>query len=255
MEMKQLLEALDRWHGGIPEELLLEAVEMEDEIRPTLRAAVEVAARNPKVFLDDPELNLYYWAAYLLAHFEDTKALPSMLRLFGLNGGEFAPLVADMIEEDGALLLANVGMDNPEALTGLLLDGKAPEANRQAAVEGLGFLCCWGVVEPARVEEDYRQGLATLGKDDTYLGGVIMDAAADLNLRGLAGDLTAAYDRGAIARADFEFIADWLHDPEFEPPPPFMHLTQSIDDIVEFFEAKLEEERTIEEGLPGEGKD
>src|SRR2546429_3337088 len=107
----------------------------------------------------------------------------------------------------------------------------------------LGFHCAWGELEPARVEAEYRRTLENLDKKSDMLSMELVNGAADLDLRNLAPDVTRAHDRGLIDDDDFEFLAEWLHDPDFVPPPPYLHLVQGIDDIVDFFEDKFEETR------------
>jgi hypothetical protein len=252
MRAGQILYELDRWdEEEVPEELLLAAVDEKEEIVPDLIAAIEDAAKNLATLINDPSHQLYYWAIYLLTHFKTTEAFPAVLDFFKLNGTEFSPLVSDIIDEDGAMILGNLCGGKIEPICEILHDPKAPEANRCAAAVALGFLCVWGELDSARVETEYRRALENLDKESDFLAMELVNGAADLNLRSLGSDVTRAHDRGLVNDDDFEFVAEWLHDDDFVPPPPYMHLVQAIDDIVEFFENKFEESQLLQ-GLDGE---
>lgn len=247
MSVEELLRELDAWHGGIPVKLLETAVARQEEVTPGLIAALEDVAAHSQKYADDPERGLYFWAAYLLAHFTEERAFPAMLRLFELNR-DFAPLVEEMIVEDGALLLANVCGGDAEPIVRMMRNASAPSENREAAATALGFLCAWGELDEERVEEEYRAVFQSLTRQDGMLSMTLLQNSMDLNLRGLQSDITRAHDLGAIDDADFDDAAEWLHDPDYDGPPPFMHLNQAIDDIVEFFENKIELEETGDEG-------
>jgi hypothetical protein len=252
MTIQEILRGLDTWdeEEEVPADLLLAAVDEKDEIVSDLIRAIEDATKNPGKYIADPDRQLYYWAVYLLTYFQSTEAFEPVLNFFKLNGTEFSPIVSDIIDEDGAMILANLCGGKIEPIIDILHDSSAPEPNRSAAAVALGFLCVAGELEPERVEAEYRRALENLTKDTTWLAMELVNGAADLDLRELAADVTRAHDRGLVSDDDFEFLAEWLHDPDFVPPPPYMHLVQSIDDIVEFFEAKYEEDRIMEKFDP-----
>jgi hypothetical protein len=248
MRAGQILYELDRWdEEEVPEELLLAAVDEQDEITPDLIAAIEDVVNSPEKHINEPDRQLYYWAIYLLTHFNATEAFSAVLNLFKLNGTEFSPLVSDIIDEDGAMILANLCGRNIDPICEMLHDTKALESNRCAAAVALGFLCVWGELARDRVETEYRRALENLDKDSDLLAMELVNGAADLNLRALGPDITRAHDRGLVSDDDFEFIAEWLHDDDFVAPPPYMLLVQGIDDIVEFFENKFEESQLLQD--------
>ena len=254
MNVDKILSGLDKWdEDGIPADLLLDAVDAKQEITPHLIRAVEAVAKNPAEFSREDAGQLYYWAVYLLTHFEAAESFPAVLDLFALNKTEFRPLVFDIVAEDGAMILANLCGGNIEPISAMLQDATAPDESRSAAAIALGFRCLWGELEPERIEAEFRRALETLSEKDVLLGMELVNGAVDLQLRGLAPDVTRAFDRGVVKQDDFDFVAEWLHDPDFESPPPYMLLNQTIEDIVEFFEGKLEEERMLEEF--GDGDD
>jgi len=254
MQIREILDGLDRWdEEEVPVDLLLAAVNAEDEIIPDLIVAIQDATKTPIKYIREPDHQLYYWAIYLLTYFNDSEAFVPVLEFFKLNGTEFSPIVSDIIDEDGAMILANLCGGNIDPICAILHDAKAPEPNRCAAAVALGFLCVAGEVGPDRVETEYRRALQSLDKESDFLAMELVNGAADLNLRALGPDVTRAHDRGLVNNDDFEFIAEWLHDDDFVPPPPYMHLVQGIDDIVEFFENKFEESRLLQgEGLDGD---
>jgi len=256
MKPHEILKALDRWHNGIPDDLLNDAVDQQEDITPGLIAALEEVAQKPDTFLQDPERNLFYWGAYLLAHFEEPKALLPMVNLLKLDGGKYAPLVEDFFE-DAPLLLANVSGENKEPIIELAR-GAFTEQLRETAVDTLGLLCAWGAIDPVIVEREYKSILESLRPENAWLGAVLTNAAMDLGMRDLGVTIRAAYDRNAVDRdlADIDLFAEWLIETDFEAPPPFVHLRQSIDDIVEFFHEKMREDLMLDgadEDLPPEG--
>src|SRR5262249_24851971 len=102
-------------------DLLLAAVDEKDEILPDLILAIEDAAKNPANYVNG-EHQLYYWAVYLLTYFETGDAFATVLRLFKLNATEFSPIVSDIIDEDGAMILANLCGGNVDPIVDLLHD-------------------------------------------------------------------------------------------------------------------------------------
>jgi hypothetical protein len=246
-DMSTLLEKLDQWHDGIPKELLKQAVKERETVTPGLIASLEEVAASPQTFLDHPERNLYYWAAYLLAHFEEEKALPAMLNVVRLSGGPFNDVVADLVGEDGAMLLANVSGNKTEEIATLLHDSKVGEEGRIAAADALGMLCAWGNVDSEIVQKEFRKALETISAKQSLLGATIVNASMDLDFRELAAAIQAAFDREVVDRdiAEWDFVGEWLHDEDFQPPPPYLLTVQAIEDIVEFFEEKVSEEEMI----------
>lgn len=241
MNAKELLHQFDLWHEGIPKDLLREAVRRRAEVTPGLIAAIEEVAENPKPFFDDPERNLYYWAAYLLAHFEEKAAFPAMVRLTRASAGEYGDVVCDLVQEDGAMLLANVSGGEIGPICELLHDPTAGEDARVAAADALGLLHAWGAIDAERAGREFQRALDETTEKESFFGATVVNAATDLNLRKLEWAIKSAYERGVVDKeiADFEFVGEWLHDPDFQPPPPYAHIVQSIDDIVEFFEEKV----------------
>jgi hypothetical protein len=256
MRIKEILNGLDKWdEDEIPADLLLDAVDAKEEITPHLIYAVEDVAKNPANYADEDASQLYYWAIYLLTHFQATEAFPAVIGLFAITKTDHKSLVFDIISEDGAMILSNLCGGNLDPICAILQDAEAPDESRSAAAVALGFLCLWGELEPERIEAEFRRALETLSEKDVFLGMELINGAVDLQLRGLAPDVTRAFDRGVVKQDDFDFVAEWLHDPDFEPPPPYMLLHQNIEDIVEFFEQKLEEERMLEEFGGDDGED
>lgn len=242
MSAEELLKQLDDWHEGIPANLLREAARRRAEVTPGLIAAIEEVVDDPKPFFEDPERNLYYWAAYLLTYFEEKAAFPSMVGLVRVSGGECGDVVSDLVQEDGAMLLANVCGGEIEPICKLLHDQAAGEDARVAAADALGMLHAWGAIEAERVALEFKRALDETWEKESYFAATVVNAATDLNLRQLASAIKEAYDRGVVDKdmADFEFVGEWLHDPDFRPPPPYALYVQSIDDIVEFFEEKAQ---------------
>lgn len=255
MNVAEILKGLDSPHEEIPADLLRAAVEQREEITPGLIAAIDDVASSPQFFIEHPERALYFWATYLLVHFEEPRALPAILRLFDLNSSQFRDLVREMVASDGGFILANVAGENIDALARILQDKSAPESSREAAANAMGYRCAWGVLDSSYIEGQYREALLSLKPSQEWLATVISNNAADLNLRGLAPEITLVHERGLIDPDDFDFIAEWMNDPGFEGPPPFIVHIQGIDDIVEFFEEREREEAMIASIASGKAAD
>jgi hypothetical protein len=255
METDELLKALDQFHGGIPKRLLREAVEKKEQITPGLIASLVEVAEKPETFLENPERNLYYWAAYLLAHFETTEAHGPIINVLKLGDGKYLPLVEDLLD-DVPLLLANTAGGKVEGIIESLHHGGSARL-REGAADALGLLFLWDVIEAGTIIPEYKRALEELEEKDSWLGAIITVAAIDLNLRELGPTILAAYDRNVIDRdfAEMDYFAEWQHDPDFCGPPAYTHIPQSIEDIEEFFEEKLKEAEMVEGFDPGIGMD
>lgn len=249
MTVYAILEGLKHWdEDEIPEELLRAATDAREEITPELIRALEEVAENPDRFIEGDNGNLFYWAMYLLASFEEPAALKPITTLFRLPAEETDELLGDAIPADGPALLAQTCGDDVGPIAELLEDDDAPDDARSAAAEAIGLLVNAGIVAPEQAVESFRRTLKTLTTDDTWVGAAIVNVAMEFDLRDLAPDVGAAYDREVVDRdvAEFDLAAEWLHDPDYEAAPALTMLTRPIDDIVEFFREKAQENEMLE---------
>jgi hypothetical protein len=244
-----ILEGLKHWdEDEVPEELLRAATDAREEITPDLVRSLEEVAENPDRFVEGDDGNLFYWALYLLASFEEPAALRAITRLFALPAEATDELLGDAIPADGPAILAQTAGDNISAIAELLENEDAAEDSRSAAAEAIGLLVNAGAVAPDEAVEIFRRTLKNLDREDTWVGAAIVNVAMEFDLRDLASDITNAYDREVVDRdvAEYDLAAEWLHDPDYEAAPALTMLTRPIDDIVEFFREKAEENDMLE---------
>lgn len=249
MTVYAILEGLKHWdEEEVPEELLRAATDAREEITPDLVRSLEEVAENPERFVEGDDGNLFYWALYLLASFEEPAALRAITRLFALPAEETDELLGDAIPADGPAILAQTAGDDISPIVELLEDPEAAEDARSAAAEAIGLLVNAGAVSPEDATEVFRRTLKSLTREDTWVGAAIVNVAMEFDLRDLAPDITSAYDREVVDRdvAEYDLAAEWLHDPDYEAAPALTMLTRPIDDIVEFFREKAEENDMLE---------
>lgn len=249
MTVYAILEGLKHWdEEEVPEELLRAATDAREEIAPDLVRSLEEVAENPERFVEGDDGNLFYWALYLLASFEEPTALRAITRLFALPAEETDELLGDAIPADGPAILAQTAGEDISPIVELLEDAEAAEDARSAAAEAIGLLVNAGAVSPEDATEVFRRTLKSLTREDTWVGAAIVNVAMEFDLRDLAPDITSAYDREVVDRdvAEYDLAAEWLHDPDYEAAPALTMLTRPIDDIVEFFREKAEENDMLE---------
>lgn len=218
-----------------PTEALRAAEAQRAELTPRfLTCLVEVIA-HPALLEADPDLQLPFFAMYLLAAWRETRAHPLLLGFLRLPGDQCVDLSGDIVTEDMNWMLAQTAGGNPRGLVALARDPRVNEWARCAAIQALSLLTAWGELPRETLVGHYRELIAAAGpptsvaEPDPALAEIIC-CALDLQLVELRDEVLALMDRGWIDESMVggrdEVAAEFMRPP-FRPPP------KPIDDVVE----------------------
>jgi len=145
-----------------PKALIEEMIQRREEMIPALLAVVEDAGKHPKNYIDNDRWKALDFGAYLLAQFRETRAFKPLCTTLGHSAKVTEDLWGDLICEDMGRILASVYDGDDSPLRDLMLNRKAYEFARGAAVPRT-YLCLLQAGKISRKElETYTEEL--LGK-------------------------------------------------------------------------------------------
>ena len=235
MSPDEIIAQLTRVQRRPPVEALRAANDHRAELTPRLLASlVEVVAR-PAVLEEDPDLQLPFFAMYLLAAWRERLAHPLLLGFLRLPGDQAVDLSGDIVTEDMDRILAQTSGGDPQGLISLAGDPAVNEWARMAAIKALALLTAWGELPRETLIEHYRRLIIaegpprSLGDPSPVLAEVVC-CALDLPLVEMRDELLALMDRGWIDEmmvGSREDVAADFEQPPLRPPD------QPIDDGVE----------------------
>ncbi|MEP7310915.1 MAG: DUF1186 domain-containing protein [Acidobacteriota bacterium] len=217
----------------------LEALESADGhrtalVEPLLRA-IEGGLAHPTTASPD-EASLFSYALYLLAKWREPRAYPYVVRWLSMPGEAPFDIAGDIVTQDGARILAAVCDGDLEPIKSLIVDRRANEYGRDAAVTALALLAAWAEV-PRNTILAVFQWLAREGLErepsQAWVG--LACACADIEAVELFPELRRAYADGLID--PMAVHASELDEVEAEPRGRTLDKTRDrwppIDDVVE----------------------
>jgi hypothetical protein len=136
--VEDILADLNVWTGQPKIHLVHEAFERWGAIVPHLLAHLEQVIADPDGYLNEDH-DLLPYALVLLAHFREERAHTLMLSLFSLPGDLTLDLVGDMRTTALPALLLRTCGGSLDGIKTLILNRKADEFIRWAAMESLGL--------------------------------------------------------------------------------------------------------------------
>ena len=81
MQISELLDELDRYHGPFPRHLVDECIASREEITPQLLEILDELSQHPEAWPDFGGM-VHIWAMFLLAYFRERRAYPVLVALF-----------------------------------------------------------------------------------------------------------------------------------------------------------------------------
>jgi len=234
--LDEILSALTRVQDAPPVEALAAAGENRAELTPRLLACLADVVAQPALLEGDRDIELPFYAMYLLAAWREAAAHPLLLGFLRLPGEQCLELSGDIVTQDMDRMLAQTAGGE---LRGLLALARGPAVNvyaRMAAIKALSHLTAWGELPRESLVAHYRELLAAAGPpehadDPGPLLGQYVCCALDLGLVELRDELLVAMDRGWIeesfvgSRDDVE--ADFARPPK-PPESPIDNVARAI---------------------------
>lgn len=137
ISISDLLTAFKNFDGSYRRHEVDAAVEMQEEITPHLLAILEDILRAPEQYSEDTNRFDHIYALMLLAHFRETRAHESLIKIASLSHNVLFDMFGEMVTEDfGQMLLETCGGDLA-LIENLLRNKEADDYARGAAAEAL----------------------------------------------------------------------------------------------------------------------
>ncbi|MGA3372938.1 MAG: DUF1186 domain-containing protein [Terracidiphilus sp.] len=201
MEIDEIIEQFEWFHGKFERDAVEAAVARRDEIIPELLAVLEEIA-NPEIAAEldaDGDYMAHLYAMFLLAQFRETRAYPIMLRIALLPGDLLDSLFGDCITEHFGRVLASVCGGDLKGIQSLIENPVADEWVRGAGLGGLVTLIAAGIKSREEIlsyfAELFRGKLTD--KNDIVWSDLI-SYSTDLCASELIGEIERAYEQELV---------------------------------------------------------
>jgi hypothetical protein len=229
----EIIDQLTLVQRRLPVEALRAADTQRAELTPRLLTCLADVVANPALLEDDPDLQLPFFAMYLLAAWRERLAHPLLLGFLRLPGEQCVDLSGDIVTEDMCRMLAQTSGGDPAGILALARDPAVNQWARLAAIKALSLLTAWGELPRARLVAYYRDLLATEGPpangaEPGLVATEILCCAHDVGLGEMRDELLVLYDRGwideTVVGSRDDVVAGFTRPPVPTTPP--------IDDVV-----------------------
>ncbi len=163
---------------------VLDAAEFHrDALTPHFLANLEECLKSP-VGSPDGAKSLFYYSLLLLAKWQETAALPFVLKWFHLKGDEDNHLSGGLRPEMGGRILASVAGTDTKSIRRLIVDHLPDELATHQAFVALALLAAWRKVPLTEVEIILRELAETSAlKESDMHWSSLLDVCLDLGLR------------------------------------------------------------------------
>ena len=203
MSPEEIIAQLLRLQRRPPEAALRAAEEHRAELTPRLLASLAEVVARPEILADDGDLQLPFFAMYLLAAWRERAAHPLLLGFLRLPGEQCLDLSGDIVTEDMDRMLAQTAGGDPRGLLALARDPAVNVWARGAAIKALALLTAWHELPRAGLIGHYRELIASIGApaDLDEPGPVLAElvtCAVELRLVEMRDELLVLMDRGWI---------------------------------------------------------
>ena len=210
LSVEGIMETLAYDDLRFPRQALRQAVEKKDEITPHLLEALERAASDPELVLDDADDSFIY-AMYLLAQFREKRAYPLIIKLASHSPELVGDLLGDVPTEDLANILASVSLGETSLIAELAANKEAEEFARASAIRSWLPL----VVSGQKSREEamaYYKSLFEGGLEDRneVVWSELVDAASDLYPEEVYDHIKKAYADGLVD--EYYIDPEWVDE-------------------------------------------
>lgn len=229
MTPEEILITLARTSKILPEDALRAAGQHREALTPQLLTCLVEVIMNPKLLADDPDLQLPFYAMYLLAAWREHNAHPLLLGFLRLPGEQALDLSGDIVTEDMSRMLAQTCGGDVRGILALTRDPAVNEYCRNAGVRALALLTKWGEMPRETLVVHLRETMAAVPPADSVLNEIVCSALG-LQLTEMRDELLARFDDGQIDKGmvgSREEVAD-----EFDHPRQ-VHFREPIEDVAQ----------------------
>lgn len=181
-----------------------QALQMQEEITPSLLEVLKEVGDNPLVYCLEMR-NAHVYAALLLSEFREPAAHELFIRAFSIPDEQLVDLWGDLTTETLPTFLYRTCGPSLESIKNLIRNREVDQFVRCAAMEALSYVVAF---DPARRQEvvEFFQGLFT-GEEaakESYFWGNLTATLCDLHPKESMAIIQEAFDKGIVTEA---FIA------------------------------------------------
>lgn len=234
MTPDEIIAQLTRSTPEIPREALAAADQHRAELTPRLLAALAEVVAQPRLLEEDRDLQLPFYAMYLLAAWREPLALPLLIAFLRLPGEQAVDLSGDIIPQDMGHMLAQTAGGRIDLLTELAQDRTVNRWSRIAAIKSLALVTHAGELPREQLVATCRNLLANAEppKDPHYIAGEVLCVALDLRLLELRDELLVLLRRGwiapALAGGADEVAEEFAHPRPSLLRPPIVDVAKAV---------------------------
>jgi hypothetical protein len=199
MQVREILDQLERYRRDFPREAVERAIEERERITPYLLQILSKAAENPKALRKHPDYMAHVYAMFLLSQFREKRAYPLIVRFFSQPGDLVFDLTGDVPTEDLDSILASVSGGDDSLIRELIENPHANEYVRGAAVKSLVALVLSGDMERDTVI-DYFKSLfrEKLLREPSHVWDCLVSSSMDLYPEEVYADIELSFCEGLV---------------------------------------------------------
>ena len=201
---EDVLIALAAEHRTIPHAALAAADVHRQDLVDLLLEVIDDVVDDPEGASED-ELQVLSYAVYLLARWNETRALASVIELFSLPGDLLFDFLGDIPTQNGSAILAALST-GIGPLDELVRDRTANEYARSAALQAVAALALHDRVPMLKVQDYFGELIENgLERERNYVWDAICDLSVELAFASALPGLRRAFAAGWI---DPQFISE-----------------------------------------------
>lgn len=198
--ISQILNGFKIFDGVYKKELVDAAIELQEEITPSLIDILNKVFSDPVGYLENDKFWYHIYAVMLLGHFKEHKAHKAIVDLFSLHDNIPDRLFGDITTSDLPVILLNTCGGSIDLIKTLALNKEADDYCRISALNAMAY----AVVENIITREDVLAFYGQLFTDsetetDSDFWGLLACLVCDLYPEELMPTIKTSYENGLIS--------------------------------------------------------
>jgi hypothetical protein len=197
MEIKEILNTLERNLGFFPRNALEMAIQERERISPCLLDIMIDSTEKADLLVHDVSYMAHIYAMFLLAQFREKRAYSLIVNFFSLPGEVSLDLTDDIVTEDLENILASVACRDDNLIRNLIENDEVNEYVRGA---GMGSLVTMMAVDelPRDIVVDYFKSLfrGKLTREPSHVWDSLILYSKEIYPEELYGDIQESYVDG-----------------------------------------------------------
>jgi len=203
-----------------------------EELISRIITRLESVLANPSSWIGKDAPNPGF-LLYLAAEFRATGAHGPIARLFRMEDAIVYDLLADIITEDGAIILADTCPGDPAAIIGLVEDPKAGDFERGAGLQALAMLWKRGKLpreDLLALMTKLASNLDPENDDDAMVANQLVAVAVQIQAIEIRGTILGLYDRDL---AEDNYIEPEYTERMLQPGAPPDREAERLDETID----------------------